>query len=241
MIHDDVLDEADTRRGGEAVHKLYSNKVAVLSGDYLLARASVLLAKLDNVDVVQIMASALDSLVQGEIMQIKSAPNDVLELPYYLRKSFYKTASLICDACKSCVILGGHAEGSALAQAAKRFGFHFGLAYQIVDDILDFTGSAEDLGKPAMADVSLGLATAPILYASMECSELKPIIKRRFKEDGDKERAQELVLSTNGVARAEELAIFHAQSALQALEEFPPSLARDALARLTGIVLTRKS
>ena len=239
LIHDDVLDEADTRRGGEAVHKLYSNKVAVLSGDYLLARASVLLAKLENVDVVQIMASALDSLVQGEIMQIKSAPNDVLELSYYLRKSFYKTSSLICDACKSCVILGGDDENSELAEAAKRFGFHFGLAYQIVDDILDFTGSAEDLGKPAMADVSLGLATAPILYASMECSELKPIIKRRFKDDGDKERAQELVLSTNGVARAEELAIFHAQSALEALEAFPPCVARDALKRLTSIVLTR--
>merc|ERR1712216_297868 len=135
---------------------------------------------------------------------------------------------------------GGHAEGSDLADAAKRFGFHFGLAYQIVDDILDFTGSAEDLGKPAMADVSLGLATAPILYA-MECRELQPIIKRRFKENGDKERAQELVYSTNGVARAEELAIFHAQSALEALEEFPPSPARGALRTLTGIVLTRRS
>ena len=86
-------------------------------------------------------------------MQIKSAPSDCLELSYYLRKSYYKTSSLICDACKSCVILGGHAEGSDLAGAAKRFGFHFGLAYQIIDDILDFTGSAEDLGKPAMADV----------------------------------------------------------------------------------------
>ena len=75
-------------------------QVAVLAGDYLLARASVLLAKLDNVDVVQIMASALDALVQGEIMQIKSAPNDMLEMSYYLRKSYYKTASLICDACK---------------------------------------------------------------------------------------------------------------------------------------------
>merc|ERR1712159_270363 len=89
LIHDDVLDEAETRRGGDSVHKLYSNKVAVLAGDYLLARASVLLASLGNVDVVQIMASALDSLVQGEIMQIKSSPDDTLEMAYYLRKSYY--------------------------------------------------------------------------------------------------------------------------------------------------------
>ena len=82
-------------------------QVAVLAGDYLLARASVLLAKLDNVDVVQIMASTLDALVQGEIMQIKSAPNDMLEMSYYLRKSYYKTASLICDACKVCACRDG--------------------------------------------------------------------------------------------------------------------------------------
>lgn len=75
-------------------------QVAVLAGDYLLARASVLLASLGNVDVVQVMASALDALVQGEIMQIKSQPEDMLEMAYYLRKSYYKTASLICDACK---------------------------------------------------------------------------------------------------------------------------------------------
>jgi len=241
LIHDDVLDDADTRRGGDAVHKMYSNKVAVLSGDYLLARASVLLAKLDNVNVVQIMASALDSLVQGEIMQIKSEPSDALEMSYYLRKSYYKTASLICFACKSCAILGGHEVDSPLALAAERFGFHFGLAYQIVDDILDFTCTSEELGKPAMADVSLGLATAPILYASLERRELQPIIKRRFKEPGDAEKAYELVMSTNGVTRAEHLAIFHAESAMDALKEFPPSEARDALVRLTEIVLTRKS
>merc|ERR1719162_2500319 len=91
LIHDDVLDEAETRRGGESVHKLYSNKVAVLAGDYLLARASVLLARLENTAVVQIMATALESLVAGEIMQLKSPPESLLEMESYLRKSYYKT------------------------------------------------------------------------------------------------------------------------------------------------------
>ncbi|CAM9622745.1 unnamed protein product, partial [Discosporangium mesarthrocarpum] len=112
LIHDDVLDEAETRRGGMAVHKLYSNKVAVLAGDYLLARASVLLARLRNVEVVEIMATALDSLVQGEIMQLKAEPRDMLDMNMYLRKSYYKTASLITNACKSCTLLGGHDFGS---------------------------------------------------------------------------------------------------------------------------------
>lgn len=241
LIHDDVLDEAETRRGGQAVHKMYSNKVAVLAGDYLLARASVLLAKLQNVNVVQIMASALDALVQGEIMQIKSAPEDTLQMSYYLRKSYYKTASLICDACKSCACLGGHALDSEVAVAAEQFGFHLGLAYQIVDDVLDFTGTSEVLGKPAMADVSLGLATAPVLYASMECRELRPIIKRRFKEPGDAEKTYRLVMGTKGVQRAEDLALFHAQRAVEALGKLPETEATVALGRLTEIVLTRSS
>lgn len=241
LIHDDVLDEADTRRGGQAVHKMYNNKVAVLVGDYMLARASVLLAKLENVRVVQVMASALDSLVQGEIMQIKSTPEETLQMNYYLRKSYYKTASLICDSCKSCALLGGHALDSDIGIAAEKFGYHLGLTYQIIDDILDFTVSSEDLGKPAMADVSLGLATAPVLYAAEECRDLRPLIKRRFKEEGDCEQALHLVHSTNGLARAEQLALFHAQSAVDALNSLPQSEATAALLRLTQLVVTRKS
>merc|ERR1711937_935213 len=191
LIHDDVLDEADTRRGGEAVHKLYSNKVAVLAGDYLLARASVLLARLENTAVVQIMATALESLVAGEIMQLKSPPESLLQMTSYLRKSYYKTASLICYACRSTALLGGHAYGSTVATACEEFGFHLGLAYQIQDDILDFTAAASVLGKPALADMDLGLSTAPILYAAEEFSHLRPMIMRRFKNKGDKEQALE--------------------------------------------------
>ncbi len=212
LIHDDVLDEAETRRGGEAVHKLYSNKVAVLAGDYLLARASVLLARLENTAVVQVMATALESLVAGEIMQLKSAPESLLEMESYLRKSYYKTASLICYACRSTALLGGHAYGSTVATACEEFGFHLGLAYQIQDDILDFTAAATVLGKPALADMDLGLSTAPILYAAQEFPHLKPLIMRRFKEKGDKQTALEaLYKSKHAMDKAKSLAQFHAQ------------------------------
>jgi geranylgeranyl pyrophosphate synthase len=215
LIHDDVLDEADTRRGGEAVHKLYSNKVAVLAGDYLLARASVLLARLENTAVVQVMATALESLVAGEIMQLKSAPEDLLKLESYLRKSYYKTASLICYACRSTALLGGHAYGSTVATACEEFGFHMGLAYQIQDDILDFTAAATVLGKPALADMDLGLSTAPILYAAQEFPHLRPLVMRRFKEKGDKQTALEaLYNSKNAMDKARALALFHAQVSL---------------------------
>merc|ERR1711991_231284 len=105
LIHDDVLDEAEMRRGGQAVHTMYTNKVAVLAGDYLLARASVLLARLQHLQVVEVMASALDFLVQGEIMQARSSKEDLLDMNFYLRKSYMKTASLICNSCKSSPVL----------------------------------------------------------------------------------------------------------------------------------------
>jgi len=212
LIHDDVLDEADTRRGGEAVHKLYSNKVAVLAGDYLLARSALLLARLENTAVVQIMATALESLVAGEIMQLKSAPDTLLRMETYLQKSYYKTASLICYACRSVALLGGHAYGSNMATASEEFGFHLGLAYQIQDDILDFTAAASVLGKPALADMDLGLSTAPILYAAQEFKELRPLVKRRFKNKGDKQKALEfLYKSDTAMDKAKNLAKFHAQ------------------------------
>lgn len=241
LIHDDVLDEADTRRGGEAVHKLYSNKVAVLAGDYLLARASVLLARLENTAVVQIMATALESLVAGEIMQLKSSPEERLKMESYLIKSYYKTASLICYACRSCALLGGHTYGSTVATACEEFGFHMGLAFQIQDDILDFTAAADILGKPALADMSLGLSTAPILYAAQEFPHLQPLVKRRFKENGDKQTALEaLYKSPTAMNKAKKLAEFHAQKAVDALLRLPQSDARDALLRLTYVVITRK-
>lgn len=241
LIHDDVLDEADTRRGDLSVHKLYNNKVAVLAGDYLLARASVLLARLGDVEVVEIMANALDALVQGEVMQAKSSSNDLLDLGHYLRKSYYKTASLICNSCSSSALLAGHNYESSIANACERYGYHLGLAYQLVDDILDFTGSSDVLGKPAMADVNLGLATAPILYAAKSKPELKSLIKRRFKEKGDAEKALSLTLETDAVEQSYLLATFHAQSAVDAISLLPPSDARDGLINLAHMVLTRKS
>merc|ERR1712071_132913 len=240
LIHDDVLDEADTRRGGEAVHKLYSNKVAVLAGDYLLARASVLLARLENTAVVQIMATALESLVAGEIMQLKAPPESLLEMESYLRKSYYKTASLICYACRSTALLGGHAYGSTVAIACEEFGFHMGLAFQIQDDILDFTAAASVLGKPALADMDLGLSTAPILYAAQEYPHLQPLVMRRFKKSGDKQTALEaLYKSDTAMDKARSLARFHAQRAVDALLRLPQSDARDSLVRLTHMVITR--
>ena len=216
LVHDDVLDAADTRRGAEAVHKLYSNKAAVLSGDYLLARASIALARLEHAEVTQQMARSLESLVQGEIMQLRSTAEERLSLEYYLTKSYCKTASLMAFSCKSAALLASHGRESEVAVAAEKFGYHFGVAFQVIDDLLDFTGTSDTLGKPGLQDMALGLSTAPVLYGIDEHPELKELVARKFGEPGDVQAACELVLDSKGLQRTKELASFHAQAAVDA-------------------------
>ncbi|KOO27798.1 geranyl diphosphate synthase [Chrysochromulina tobinii] len=241
LVHDDVLDGADTRRGGSAVHKLFTTKAAVLSGDFLLARASIALAKLAHPQVVKEMAKSLEALVQGEIMQLQSTEEERLSLEYYLTKSYCKTASLMAFSCKSAALLASHPLESSTVVAAEKFGYHFGLAFQVIDDLLDFTGTSDTLGKPGLQDMALGLSTAPVLYGIEEQPELKELVARKFGQPGDVHRACELVLASKGLQRTKELANFHAQAAVDACCSLPVSKQRDGLIQLCHVVLSRSS
>jgi geranyl diphosphate synthase len=240
LVHDDVLDEADTRRGGLAVHKSHATKVAVLTGDFLLARASQLMARLRHTQVVEVMASALDALVHGELKQASTKKEDLTSMDYYLRKSYFKTSSLISCSCKSTALLAGYDENDPMTVAAEEFGYHLGMAYQVVDDILDFKGESASLGKPSQADMELGLATAPILFAMEEEPSLRPLIERQFKKDGDIQDAVSLAFDTDCIEKSYGLAEFHAQKGLNALMRMPASENRDALVVLMHKVLSRQ-
>merc|ERR1711972_1007783 len=108
-----------------------------------------------------------------------------MDMEYYLRKSYFKTASLISNACKSAALISGYSEKDDQTIAAEKFGYHLGMAYQIVNDILDFTDASAALGKPAQADMKLGVATVPILLAAEANRDIEPLIQRRFREQGD--------------------------------------------------------
>jgi len=138
LLHDDVIDGADTRRGVGSVNKMFGNKLAVLSGDFLLARASVCLARLRNVPCVELLSTVIEHLVKGEVMQLHVAlRNDesiktAFEL--YLKKTYYKTGSLIANSCKAISILGGYPDN--VTRASFLYGMHVGIAFQLVDDML---------------------------------------------------------------------------------------------------------
>jgi all-trans-nonaprenyl-diphosphate synthase len=239
LLHDDVIDLADSRRGAKAAHRIYGNKVAVLAGDFLLARASVLLSRLGDVKVVELLATVIEEMVQGELMQVKALPHELLEFDHYLSKTYRKTAALMSLSMQASAKLGGHPP--EVERALQSYGRHLGIAYQIVDDLLDFTGSSDALGKPAQADMWEGHATAPALFAHDEFPEIGPMVQRRFAEEGDVQAASKMILESEALQRTRDLAVGHAQQAADALGVLPPSPARDALLRLCFDVLNRKA
>ena len=244
LLHDDVIDNADQRRGLKALNSLFGNKVAILAGDFLLARASVSLAALQNSEVIALMSQVLEHLVAGEILQMTAGPDEAASMEHYMRKTYYKTASLVANSCKSVAVLAGCRPDEATA--ASEYGRHLGLAFQLIDDVLDYTGTTEELGKPAGNDLRSGLATAPVLFAAVEYPELYALIKRRFRQQGDVEMALELVMKSSGVQKAKELAEEHALSAVAALNLLPAAdgaaaeESRRALEEITRKVINRR-
>jgi len=161
----------------------------------------------------------------------------ILEQSQDLQKTYLKTASLLANGCRCAAILSG--ADRSVVEISTDYGKNLGLAFQIVDDLLDFTGSAEELGKPAAVDLSLGLATAPVLYAREEYPELDVLINRKFGSDGDIARARELVEKSKGIERTRQLAAHYSKLAAQSLSSLPPSDARDALLALPDVLLNR--
>lgn len=310
LLHDDVIDESSVRRGSPSCNSRFGNKLAILGGDFFLARACISLARLRNAEVVELISTVIEHLVKGEIMQLKpslrcgktqmneeerrrieecyanagaasddsaasrgasssfsyfrcppglpsasdaaassssSADSSSLaaslafhsDLSHYLTKSYYKTASLLANSCRSVGLLGAHSAQATLL--AYEFGKHLGLAFQVVDDLLDARASSAILGKPSMADLGSGAITAPLLFALRAFpDEVLPILQRRGKQGGDAERMRELMAQSRALEQTQRLAEECAEAALAALLQLKPSRAQSALVQLVQRVLTRE-
>ena len=237
LVHDDVVDEAATRRGVATVHSRFNHRVAVLAGDFLFAQASWHLANLDNLEVVKLLSRVIMDLADGEIRQGLFRYDTGQTFATYLEKSYCKTASLIANSCRAAGVLSGLPRERL--DDLYRFGRQLGLAFQVVDDILDFTGSDQQLGKPAASDLASGYLTAPALYAMEEHPALAGLIEREFCQSGDLEQALELVRSSEAIGRSRALAQDFARDAAEALTWLPPSDCRGALLQLPEFVLSR--
>lgn len=243
LLHDDVLDDADARRGIGSLNFVMGNKIAVLAGDFLLSRACVALASLKNTEVVSLLATVVEHLVTGETMQMSTTSEQRCSMEYYLQKTYYKTASLISNSCKAVALLAGQtAEVSVLAY---NYGKNLGLAFQLIDDVLDFTGTSASLGKGSLTDIRHGIVTAPILFAIEEFPQLRAVVERGFENPTDVDLALEYLGKSRGIARTRELAMEYANRAAATIESLPVTddedarKSRRALIDLTHRVITR--
>lgn len=245
LLHDDVIDHAVSRRGSPSANLEFGNKIAVLAGDFLLSRASVALARLRDAEVTELLATVIANLVEGEFMQLKNTARDEKNpiwtedtVSYYIQKTYLKTASLISKSCRATALLGSADAGTV--EAAYSYGKNLGLAFQLVDDMLDYTVTEAELGKPAGADLELGLATAPLLFAWKNNKELGSLVGRKFAEEGDVTRARELVLQSDGLEQTRALAEEYANRAIEAISAFPDCEAKDGLIEMAVKTLKRR-
>lgn len=245
LLHDDVIDNSISRRSAPSANIMFGNKMAVLAGDFLLGRASVALARLRDAEVIELLATVIANLVEGEFMQLKNTALDEPQpiwteetLSYYLQKTYLKSASLISKSCRAAALLGRNTP--EVVEAAYSYGRNLGLAFQLVDDMLDYTVSAAELGKPAGADLELGLATAPLLFAWKDNQELGFLVGRKFGADGDVQLARELVARSDGLEQTRALAQEYADKAADAVSRFPNSEAKDGLMEMCVKTMKRR-
>ncbi|MEH1909282.1 MAG: solanesyl diphosphate synthase [Nostoc sp.] len=237
LVHDDVVDESDVRRGVPTVHSLFGNRIAILAGDFLFAQSSWYLANLDNLEVVKLLSEVIMDLATGEIQQGLNRFDASISIETYLQKSYYKTASLIANSSKAAGLLSEVSRETV--EHLYSYGRHFGIAFQIVDDILDFTSTTDALGKPVGSDLKSGNLTAPVLFALAQKPALEVLIDREFAQEGDLEQALELIQDSQGIQQARELAADHAKLAIEHLAVLPPSESHQALIKIAEYTLSR--
>lgn len=242
LVHDDLIDDASNRRGQETTHLKWNSKVAVIAGDFLFAQASVKLGELQNTEVVKIYANVLSELCIGEINQAQNRFNfQNLNWDEYLKKSYSKTASLFEASCKSPAIVSSQSPETIIKLG--EYGKNLGLAFQIIDDLLDFTSSSEELGKPSMGDLSNGTFTAPVLFGLEDPhskASLEKLLQDRFQKHDDLLQVKKLLDSCGAFEKTLNLAKSFVQKANEQLKDFPDSNFKDDLLKLGGFISERK-
>lgn len=244
MIHDDVVDSAATRRGKASVNSVWSNQIAVLMGDFLLSRALCILVDLGDLMALQTLSRATERLSQGEIFEIQiGRQTDTREDSYFGMVSD-KTASLVAASCKIGPILVG-ASGEVV-EAMGQYGESLGKAFQIADDILDFTGDAHTMGKPVGHDLREDKITLPLIHAlaaapEAECQAMESLLRHENKNEADCRRIVRFVEQYKGVSAASEIAREYGTRAHRCLEVLKPSPARTALELAVRLVVERNN
>lgn len=242
LLHDDVVDESDLRRGAASANAVWGNKASVLVGDFLFSRAFELMVADGALEVLRVLSRASSTIAQGEVLQLITANDLETSESDYLEVISSKTARLFSAATEIGAIVAGTPEDDR--QALKGFGHNIGMAFQLVDDVLDYSAHQEELGKTVSNDFKGGKITLPVVFAYLEGDERDRAFWRRTlgdleQTDGDFEHALLLLERSRGLAATMDRARTHATDAQNDLERFPDGPLKEALSDAVAFVVER--
>jgi len=244
LLHDDLVDEATLRRGKPVAHSIWGNSIAVLVGDFLLARALSIAADIGRLNIIKIISEITENMSQGEIHQLMRKGQPDLSEEEYMEIIQNKTAILFKGACQVSAVIADAPEREE--KAISNYGFNLGIAFQMTDDLLDYTSNAGILGKEAGADLKEGKLTLPLIYAlkqadSKDRAMMERIIENKDFSADEFEILLELLNKYKGLKYTEELAAKHIAKAKEALVGvFKPSGTRETLINIADYALARK-
>lgn len=244
LLHDDLVDGASLRRGREAAHTVFGAPTAVLTGDFLLARSLSIAAETRNPEIIKIIAKITEDMSQGEIHQLLNKGDITLSEATYMTVIERKTAVLIQGACRTGALVAGAPRKQEAA--LDTYGYNLGMAFQMADDLLDYTADTATLGKAVGADLKEGKLTLPVIYSLTEAGEsdrkrMVSIIQNDVFSDREFDELLCLMKKYGGIEYTEQKAHFHVSEAKQAIEILEESQAKDILFLLADYALTRKS
>ncbi len=240
LLHDDVVDESDLRRGRKTANALWGNAASVLVGDFLYSRSFQLMVELDDMRVMRILANTTNTIAEGEVLQLLNIGNADVDEAAYLAVIERKTAVLFAAATELGGVLGGLPEEQIAA--LRRYGMELGYAFQIADDLLDYVSDADTLGKNIGDDLAEGKPTLPLIYAMQKADPEQVQSLRHAIEHGGLDSLERIVAAirdSGALDRTHERAVQHAKAARAALETLPASAYRDALAALADYSVQR--
>lgn len=242
LLHDDVVDDADIRRGQRTARKIWGNQISILVGDYLYSKAICQIVDFRSQGINEVLAEACKKMAEGEVLQLYYNGNPAMPELEYLKVVEHKTAGLIAASCRMGAILADATE--AQQDALFRFGQYLGMAFQVADDTLDYTANGERLGKTLGQDLRQGKATLPLLHLLRHCSEQdrQMIIDRmetRTLTEEDLGRLIRLMEEFGSIAHAMDRARTYVASAQQELSQFEDSTAKRALSVAADYMVTR--
>ncbi|MBD3299082.1 MAG: polyprenyl synthetase family protein [candidate division Zixibacteria bacterium] len=242
LLHDDVNDGAEQRRGRPAMNRLWGNLAAVLMGDHLFARAFRIMVELDNPLVLRAISAATERVAVGELLQVQETHNIALDEKQYLNIIGNKTASLFAAACESGSLQTGD---DMWAERFREFGELVGLGFQIADDLLDYLGDEDITGKPQGNDLREGKITLPLIFAlrdgpSAEAADIREFLKSGSRENGFGD-VVEFVRACGGFEYAQERAQAYCTQALSLIEDLSESPYKDALQALVAHAVRRQA